>query len=229
MNGAIMQPYFFPYIGYYQLAYEVEKFVFLDDVNYIKKGYINRNSILQNGIRHDFSVPVSKISQNRTIRSHEYTGDFSRFLKMLEQNYKKAPHFNTVISLIKEVVLGSNNNVAHKNAQSIISVLDYLGVTRDFSFSSETELERGCKGQNRILALCKKLGFDEYLNANGGQDLYSREAFSAEGINLEFIQSNIRPYPQGKHEFVSHLSMIDVLMHCDKEKIINMLSAYELV
>lgn len=229
MNGAIMQPYFFPYIGYYQLAYEVEKFVFLDDVNYIKKGYINRNSILLNGIRHDFSVPVSKISQNRTIRSHEYNGDFSRFLKMLEQNYKKAPHFNTVISLIKEVVLDSNNNVAHKNAQSIILILDYLGVSRQFLFSSEIELEEDCKGQNRILALCKKLGFDEYRNAIGGQDLYSRETFGAVGINLKFIQSNICPYPQFKHEFVSHLSIIDLLMHCDKQTIKSQLYNYSLL
>lgn len=229
MKGAIMQPYFFPYIGYYQLAYEVEKFVFLDDVNYIKKGYINRNSILLNGARHEFSVPVSKISQNRTINCHEYTGDFSGFLKLIGQNYKKAPYFDAVMPVIEEVALDLDNNVARKNAKSVKMVFEYLDVSRDFCFSSDMRLQEIHKGQDRILALCNEIGIRKYRNAIGGQNLYAQEEFSSAGIELKFIQSNIRPYSQGKHEFVSHLSIIDVLMHCDKENIVSMLSEYSLV
>ncbi|EHN66824.1 WbqC-like protein family [Comamonas testosteroni] len=229
MRGAIMQPYFFPYLGYFQLVYEVERFVFLDDVNYIKKGYINRNSILLNGARHEFSVAVSKVSQNRTIRNHDYVSEFTGFLKLIEQNYRKAPYFHAVMPLIEKVALDSNNNVACKNAKSVRSVFDYLGVSRDFSFSSDTHLEQSCKGQDRIIALCKKLGIEKYRNAIGGQDIYSQEAFFENDIELKFIQSNIQPYAQGKHEFVSHLSIIDMLMHCDKKTIQEHISNYSLV
>lgn len=229
MKGAIMQPYFFPYIGYYQLAYEVEKFVFLDDVTFIKQGYINRNSILMNGRRHEFSVPVSKISSYRRIDNHEYTGDFTGFLRLIEQNYKKAPHFPVVMPLIEEVALHHDNNVARKNAASVMSVFKYIGMARDFAFSSNVRLKEGQKGQDRILALCKELEFLKYRNAIGGKNLYSYEAFSAAGIELKFIQSNIQSYTQGNHEFISNLSIIDVLMHCDKPTILKHLSDFSLV
>ncbi len=229
MKGAIMQPYFFPYIGYYQLAYEVEKFVFLDDVNYIKKGYINRNSLLINGARHNFSIPISKISQNRTIRMHEYTGDFSSFIKLVEQNYKKAPYFQIIMPLVERVVSDPNNNVAYKNAKSIISIFDYLGISRDFVFSSSIEIKKNLKGEDRIISICKKLDFNKYRNAIGGQNLYNRNTFNTENIDLKFIQHNTQPYPQGKHDFVSNLSIIDALMHCDKQNIINLLKTYKLL
>ncbi|BDB71968.1 hypothetical protein Cthiooxydans_43800 [Comamonas thiooxydans] len=229
MKGAIMQPYFFPYLGYFQLVYEVERFVFLDDVSYIKKGYINRNSILLNGARYEFSVAVSKVSQNRTIRNHDYVNEFTGFLKLIEQNYRKAPYFHAAMPLIEKVALDSNNNVACKNAESVKSVFEYLGVSRDFSFSSDTHLEQSCKGQDRILALCKRLGIEKYRNAIGGKDIYSQEEFHANDIELKFIQSNIQSYNQGKHDFVSHLSIIDMLMYCDKKTIHEHISNYSLV
>lgn len=229
MRGAIMQPYFFPYIGYYQLAYEVEKFVFLDDVNYIKKGYINRNAILLHGKRHEFSVPVSKISQNRAIRLHDYTGNYSDFVRLIEQAYKKAPLFDMVMPLVKGVVLDAETNVARKNAKSLVDVFAYLGLERKFLFSSDVELDSDPKGQERILALCKNLRISQYRNAIGGQALYNAQSFNAMGIDLKFIQAGIQPYPQGRHDFVSHLSMIDVLMHCDKASVLRQLSNYSLV
>lgn len=229
MKGAIMQPYFFPYIGYYQLAYEVEKFVFLDDVNYIKKGYINRNSMLLGGSRHDFSLPVSKISQNRLIVEHNYIGDFSGFLRLVERAYKNAPCFSAVMPLIERVALDTELNVARKNAESITIVFDYLGLHRDFLFSSNVELPAGIKGQERILRLCQELGICKYRNAIGGKAIYSREDFSAAGIELFFVKSEIQPYFQDKHNFISHLSMIDVLMHCSKESVVAMLADYSLV
>lgn len=229
MKGAIMQPYFFPYIGYYQLAYEVEKFVFLDDVNYIKKGFINRNSILLQGKRHEFTVPVAKISQNRTIHEHFYTGEFAGFLKLIEQAYLKAPFFDGVMPLVESVVLDTETNVAQKNAKSLTSVFAYLGIEREFLFSSEVALDDEKKGQGRILTLCQKLGIDQYRNAIGGQSLYDATAFRNDGIELKFIQSDILPYAQGKGEFVSHLSIIDILMHCDKHSVLQHLSSYSLV
>jgi hypothetical protein len=229
MKGAIMQPYFFPYIGYYQLVYEVKKFIFLDNVNYIKKGFINRNSILLNGARYDFAIPVLKVSQNRTINQHEYAGDFNVFLNSIKHGYKKARNFEVAMSLIESVVSDRDNNVARKNARSVMQVFDYLGILRNFSFSSTDEMDEALKGSDRILAISGKHGIDQYRNAIGGQNLYNHEEFKAAGIELKFIKSKILPYPQGNHEFIPGLSMIDLLMNCDKEHIVSMLSEYTLV
>lgn len=229
MKGAIMQPYFFPYIGYYQLAYAVEKFVFLDDVNYIKKGYINRNSILSQGNRFDFSIPVEKISQNRKIHEHNYTGDFSKFLSMLENSYKKSPHFDTAMPLIEHIVLDRNLNVAEKNSKSLIDVFGYLKIHRNFLFSSQIDENPDEKGQNRILKICKKTGITQYRNAIGGQSLYDASTFRASNIELKFIQSHATTYPQGHPDFIANLSMIDMLMNCNKSELENALNKYSLI
>lgn len=224
-----MQPYFFPYIGYYQLAYEVEKFIFLDDVNFIKKGFINSNSILLQGKRHDFSIPVLKVSQNRHISDHFYAGEFGSFLKTLESGYKKAPFFLDVWPMVEAVITDANNNVAAKNALSVTSVFSYLGLERNFEFSSRTRFAEPFKGQDRIIALCDELKIDRYRNSIGGRHLYSHDAFASRGIELNFIQSESVRYVQKSPEFVPNLSIIDVLMHCDKPRVVELLGMYELV
>lgn len=229
MIGAIMQPYFFPYIGYYQLAYEAEKFVFLDDVNFIKKGYINRNAILLQGRRHDFSVPVTKISQNRHINDHNYTGNFSQFLSLIEQVYKKSPFFADVFPIVQSVALNPDQNVARKNANSIACVFSYLGIERDFIFSSDMDLNVEYKSQDRILALCQKVGINCYRNAIGGQALYDKKIFAEKSIDLKFIETKIQSYQQVSANFVPYLSIIDVLMHCDKRAVSHLLTEYSLV
>jgi hypothetical protein len=228
MKGAIMQPYLFPYIGYYQLAYEVDKFVFLDDVNFIKKGYINRNAVLLQGQRHEFSVPVAKVSQNRHINEHSYTGEFTAFLGLIKQSYSSAPFFKDIWPLVESVVLDADLNVARKNAKSISAVFSYLGVDREFLFSSDIGLDAEYKGQERILALCQNIGIKQYRNAVGGQSLYEASAFNAKEIQLRFIQTHLQPYAQSTANFVPYLSMIDVLMYCDKLEATNLLKGYAL-
>ena len=224
-----MQPYFFPYIGYYQLAYEVEKFVFFDDVNYIKKGYINRNSILMNDALHQFTIPVAGVSQNKKINEHFYVGDFSQFLEKIKIAYRGAPCFNDIFPIIQEAVLSGNLNVAEKNAASIKVVFDYLGLDRNFSFSSDVQNNPPLKAQARIIDLCKKINVNEYVNAIGGRGLYSQEEFGNEKIELKFIKSDLRPYPQSSDNFVPNLSMIDVLMWNDASCVLNLLNKYSVI
>ena len=228
MKLAIMQPYFFPYIGYYQLAFEVNEFVFFDDVNFIKKGYINRNAILLTENKFDFSIPVSNVSQNRTIAKHEYTGDFSAFLKTVQQAYRKAPNFECIYQLIVNVVSGPGKSVAKINASSLQFVFDYLGIKRHFSYSSEYCVSPDLKGQDRILEICRMSGATDYRNAIGGRDLYDNHRFADKGITLQFIRSGDITYPQPTHLFVPNLSMIDVLMWNEPDQIINMLRRYTL-
>lgn len=228
MKGAIMQPYFFPYLGYYQLAYAVEKFIFLDDVNFIKQGYINRNSILLNEKQHRFSIPVSKISSYRKINDHHYLEEYSTFIKLLENAYKKAPFFLETMQLISSITRDQNSNVAYKNAKTITAVFDYLSINRKFSFSSATEEKSSLKGEDRVIYLCKKSNITEYINAIGGKNLYDKTTFNSEGITIKFIKISSHYYSQATDNFTPYLSMIDILMHCEKQEIKEMLSKYEL-
>lgn len=229
MRGAIMQPYFFPYIGYYQLAYEVEEFVFLDDVSFIKQGYINRNSILVDAQPHRFSLPVRGASSFRSINEHEYVTDHGKFLKLLQQAYSKAPYFRDAMPLVEQVLRSGDGSVSRTNAASITSVFDCLGIERAFKFSSDITLPTGLKGQDRVLALCGEQGIDRYRNSIGGRQLYSHDAFASKGIELKFIQSRCAEYPQSSTEFVKNLSIIDALMNVNKSDLKAMLCQYDLV
>lgn len=211
---AVMQPYFFPYLGTYQLAQAVDAFVFYDDAAFIKQGYINRNAILCHGEAQRFSLPVRDISSFRPIHAHHYIGPWRPFLERLRQCYRRAPMFDAVFPLVEAVALDPDENVAHKNALSFTRVFDYLGLARDWSFASRHALPDDLRAQARVLALCAREGATTYVNAAGGRALYQPEAFAAVGVDLRFISNEAAPYEQGGAAFTPNLSMIDLLMHC---------------
>ena len=224
---AVMQPYLFPYLGYYQLAYHVEEFVFFDDVNYIKKGYINRNNILLDGVAHRFTLPVLSASQNRLIKEHEFVADLKDAVDLIRRAYRKAPHFDAVFPLICGVLEGRDRTVSVLAARSIISVFDYLCLAKRFSFSSSIEKASEAKGVEKIIEICRSRGANRYTNAIGGKELYCGSDFANKGIELEFIRMFSVKYDQAQKEFVPYLSMIDVLMHCSKNRVRELLSSYE--
>jgi len=219
-----MQPYFFPYLGYYQLARAADEFVFLDDAAFIKQGYINRNSVLLNGAAQRFTLPVRDISSFRAIREHQYTADWQPFLGLLASAYRKAPQRKSVMPLIEALLGDGDDNVARKNAASIRLVFDYLGLPQRWSWSSDTP-NAGLRGQERVLQLCRAHGAERYVNAPGGRELYSAAEFEAAGLQLRFVNSLPAPYPQGG-SVVPHLSMIDVLMHCERPQVVALLERY---
>jgi WbqC-like protein family len=216
---AVMQPYFFPYLGTYQLAQAVDCFVFFDDVAFIKKGYIHRNALLGPDGPQPFTLPVREVSQNRTIAEHVYAGEWRPFLATLRQRYRQAPMFEAIYPLVESVALDPDENVARKNALSFTRVFEYLGLARDWSFASRHALPAELRAQARILALCGREGAGTYVNAAGGRALYQPEAFAAAGIALRFISNEAPPYDQGRDGFTPQLSMIDVLMHCPPEAV----------
>lgn len=225
MKIAIMQPYFFPYIGYFQLANSVDEFVFFDDVNFIKKGFIHRNNILLNKEKFQFSIPVTKVSQNRKINEHFYKGEFDVFIKQVEAAYKNAPFFADVYPIISSICTDANENVAKKNALSIKSVFNYLGIPFVYSFSSILQIRGDIRAQDRIIEICKKKTITRYVNASGGKELYEYEKFLAKNIQLSFLATKLPEYEQSKNKFVIGLSIIDALMYCDKEAVIGMINA----
>lgn len=234
MTTAIMQPYIFPYIGYFQLIYVVDKFVFYDDVNFIKKGWINRNRILVNESDFLFTVPLQKISQNVLIKNtYINEGDYvvwkNKFLQTVEMNYKKAPYFEVVFELIKNILDVHNSTISSLAIDSIQIISKYLCLETDFIISSQSYENISLERQNRIIDICQQEGTNQYINALGGQELYKKEDFLQHGIKLNFLQTLPIEYKQFKNEFVPWLSIIDVMMFNSPEQIRNLLNKFTLI
>ncbi len=232
MKIAVMQPYFFPYLGYWQMFSAVDKFVLLDDVNFIMKGYINRNSILLNGKAHLFSIPLEKASQNKLINKTKLNfcqKDKDNLLKTITMAYKKAPFYNDFYPILENIINNNETDLTLFLKYSFEKVKQYLNLDTEILLSSEIEKDNSLQAQDRIIAINKALKSDIYINAIGGQELYNREDFKNEGIELKFIKMQNVEYKQFKNEFVPYLSMIDVLMFNSKEEIGGLLNKFELI
>lgn len=231
MKIAIMQPYFFPYIGYFQLINAVDKFVFLDDVNFINRGWINRNRILVNGKDVIFTIPLKDASQNRLINEIMTGGDEwkNKILKTIELSYKKAPQFYSVFGVINEVISSSLHDIASFAKKSIESVCSYLEIKTEIVFSSNQYNNKNLKGEERIIDIVLKEKATDYINPGGGTELYNRDNFFDRGLQLYFLKTKELIYPQFKNQFVPFLSIVDVMMFNEKEKVKQLLQEYELV
>lgn len=235
MTLAIMQPYFLPYIGYFQLVKAADKFVAYDDVNFIKQGWINRNNILLNGEPFLFTIPLENASSFSTINSTRLNPKFypvwrEKFVRTVAQNYKKAPHFGEVIGLLDNILKTECETISELAFNSIRSVADYLGLSTTFEPTSARYQNAELKGQERILDICKKEQADHYINPIGGQELYSKAAFEAAGIKLNFIKQKPVVYEQfNKDKFVPWLSILDVLMFNGISGTRALLDEYELI
>lgn len=229
---AVMQPYFFPYIGYFQLLNSVDKFVVLDDVNYIKKGWINRNYILLNSKRCLFTIPLVKSSQNKLINETEISSERKvrrKFLKTIETGYAKAPFFSEVYEMLSLIMESKENNLSKFIRLSLDQIKIYLSLKTTIIESSSVYSNSHLKGEQRITDICRKEDSSVYINLPGGTELYSKNNFLKKGIDLYFIKSDAIRYRQFGDEFLPSLSMIDVMMFNSREKIHEFLNSYELV
>lgn len=224
-----MQPYFLPYIGYFQLINAVDKYIIYDDVNYIKRGWINRNNILCNGQPHLFTISLKASSQNKLINQIEIADDFNKFIKTVEMSYSKASHFEETYKILNNIIKYPNKNLAIFISNSIIEICRYLGIKTEIILSSDIKKDNGLRGQEKIIEICKNVGADTYINAIGGIELYDKMKFSEENINLYFIKPDIIQYNQNLKEFVPFLSILDIMMWNSKEEINSMLEQYSLI
>ncbi len=229
-----MQPYLFPYIGYYQLVHAVDKFVVYDDVNFIKQGWINRNRILVNCKDHIFTVPLANQSSFQTIAATEINYKLfpqwkSKFMKTLAGSYSKAPNYNEAAALIENMLSQNQPTISQMATTTIVDIYQYLGLKKEFVLTSAMYNNGELKAYERVIDICKKENATAYINPIGGQELYSKEIFTDSGLALNFIKSNKIVYQQFNCEFVPWLSIIDLLMFLSKEQIREYLSAYELI
>lgn len=227
-----MQPYFFPYIGYWQLVNAVDCFVIYDDVNFIKGGWINRNNILLNNKSHPIHLYLNQASPNKKINEISVLDDNIKKRKLLtciEFAYNHSPFYKEIFPLMESIMNFEDNNLALFLENQIKAICDYLEIKTKIIISSKIEKDNSLKAQDKVLEICKKLNAKQYINAIGGVNLYSQSDFAKENIKLNFIKSNNIEYKQFRNEFVPWLSIIDVMMFNSPQKIREMLNDYELI
>lgn len=228
MKLAIMQPYLFPHIGYFQLIQAADLFLIYDDVAYIKRGFVNRNSVLApNGVIR-FTVSVPGASQNKLFSVLEFSSDVAKVLKTIEHSYSTAPYFENVFPIIRETLEFEDRLIASVCQKGFEGIFSYLGIEKKFKKTSDLEYDRSGTARDRLIALCHEFGADCYLNAPGGRKLYSKPDFAEKGIDLKFVDSLPVAYSQGAEEFVPNLSIIDVLMNCSPTEVKCLLKGYDL-
>ena len=229
---AIMQPYFFPYIGYFQLIQSVNQFIIYDNIQYTKKGWINRNRFLQNGKDELFTLPLKNNSDFLTVKDREIAADFNRdkFLNRLREAYKGAPYYDRVYPLVENIVRRDENNLFNYIFHSIRETCEYLKIDTEILISSCLQIDHSLQGKDKVIALCKYVDADVYINTIGGQKMYLPEEFSQHGIKLEFLKTKNLEYPQFNNMFVPWLSIVDVMMFNSVDDISDYLaSGYELL
>ena len=229
MTLGIMQPYFMPYIGYWQLMAAVDTYVVYDDVNYIKGGWVSRNNILLNGQKHMFTITLNGASPNKLFNEITIKDDFKKFSRLIESAYRKAPYFAEVSALLDKIYNYEDKSLGAFMMHSFQVVLDYLDINTQLVLSSTIEKDNTLRGKEKVKHICQLLGAETYYNAIGGQELYDKNDFNVDGIDLYFVQTNLTPYVQLGNEFVPGLSMIDVLMYNSVKTIKNLLKDYSLV
>jgi len=233
MKLAIMQPYFMPYIGYFQLINSVDKFVIYDNIQYTKKGWINRNRILSNGKDKLITIPIKKDSDYLNVVERELSESWGKdkikMLNVIRSSYFKAPYYQETSELISKCLNNSEVNLFRFIYESIILINDYLEIKTPIVISSTIEADHTLKSQDKVLSICKKQNADVYINSIGGVELYDKEVFKQNNIELNFIKSNPLQYKQFDNEFVPWLSIIDIMMFNSKEQIKKYLNNYTLI
>jgi hypothetical protein len=229
MRLAVMQPYLFPYLGYFQLIAAVDTFVVYDDVNYIKGGWINRNNILLQDRAQRVTLDLDAASPNKRINEIAIHGGQEKLLKTIGQCYAKAPQFASVFPLLETILKQPEKNLARFLDGQLRQICDYLGLRPQWLVSSSLEKDNTLHGQEKILAICETLGATHYINPPGGKSLYDRAAFALRGARLSFIRPRPITYRQFGKNFVPDLSVIDVMMFNDREQCARLLGEYDLV
>jgi hypothetical protein len=220
-----MQPYLFPYVGYFQLLNSVNKFVFYDDVNYKSRGWISRNRILTRSSIIYLSIPIKDASQNRKILNTEidltsYNDWKSKFYKTLIHSYKRSPHFDEVYNLISDILDTKCSFISELSSLSVKKTAEYLGIKTEIISSATKYNNSMLERSDRIIDICQKEGCNIFVNNQSGSDLYDPKYFYTKGITINYLRPRIIPYQQQNTiTFNKELSIIDLLMNIDKRLI----------
>ena len=217
MKLAVMQPYFFPYLGYWQLIAQADIFVIFDDVNYIRKGYIDRNFIVKDYETITFKLQVQKASQNKRINQLLTGSNKGDLVETIRHVYRKAPSFECSYPFIAELILFEEQNLALYLENTIRAVCKLLQINTQILRSSDFELSS--LGKNKIIPLLIETGADTYINPIGGRDLYQESDFLDSGKSLEFFKPNFTSDEVMAMHSIPHASIIHFILHNSPEEL----------
>lgn len=234
MKIGIMQPYFLPYLGYWQLMNAVDRYVVYDDVNYIKGGRINRNAILMQKQAHNINLILSGASPNKLINQIQVNANpttQAKLLRTIEMAYSKAPFFAYVMPLLQDIMTQKEENLAQYLFCSFQIIGAYLGIQTELILSSRLEKNCSQRGYQKVISICQLLGGTEYYNSINGVPLYAPHVaeFREAGLELLFPKMRKITYPQYGNPFVENLSIIDVMMFNSRQECQNLLKEYDLM
>jgi hypothetical protein len=233
MRIAIMQPYFMPYIGYFQLISSVDEFIIYDNIQYTKKGWINRNRILVNGKDQFITIPIKKDSDyldvSERIISDNWGKEKYKILNTIKSFYGKAPNFKEAYQVIEDCLNIEEENLFNFIYETILIINNFLDIKTKIIISSDIDIDHNLRSKNKVIEICKNRNAEIYVNSIGGISLYNKEEFKDNGIILNFIKSNPIKYHQSNGEFIPWLSIVDVMMFNSKEKIKEYLKEYTLI
>lgn len=220
---AVMQPYFLPYIGYFQLINAVDEFIIYDNIQFSKRGWFHRNRILENGKDVYISLPIKKDSDYLDVKdrylSDSFEKDKAKLIAKIKNNYRKAPFYENVIPLVESIFQNQDHNLFNFTFNSLKKICDYLNIDTSFIISSTVNIDHTLRGKDKVKALVKERSGDIYINPIGGMELYNKEDFKKQGIDLQFIKTKDFTYPQFKNEFIPFLSIVDVIMFNSQESL----------
>jgi len=230
---AIMQPYFLPYIGYFQLINSVDEFVVYDNIEYTKKGWINRNRILVNGKDDFITLPLKKDSDylhiNKRFLAQSFEEEKKKLSRKINGAYRKAPFFNDAFPIIDNILNHGDNNLFNYILNSLQVLCSYLEIKTKISASSNIKIDHELRSEIKVIEICKGLNADTYINPIGGLELYSSQNFKQNNIELLFLKSNNIDYKQFNSDFVPWLSILDLLMFNSKENLKLMLLNFSVI
>jgi WbqC-like protein family len=233
MKVAIMQPYFLPYIGYFQLIAAVDIFVVYDNIQFSKKGWFHRNRMLQNGSDIYFSLPLKNDSDylnvDQRFLADSWQTEKDKMKRKFIENYRKAPFYTENWPIIEEILNSEEINLFEFNFSSLKKFCKALEINTLLKKSSEIDIDHSLKGQKKVLAICKELKAESYINPIGGLELYAGQDFEKQEIDLSFLKSKLPVYSQFQPNFVAGLSILDLLMFCSIADIKKQLSEYNLL
>lgn len=230
MKLAIMQPYFLPYIGYFQLVNAADEFVVYDNIKFTKKGWINRNRILVQHKDEYISLPLKKDSDYLNVCDRQLADDWEKckfkIIRQIISSYKKSPFYKDVYPVLEDIFSFNDKNLFNFIFNSIIKINQYLNIRTPLAISSATLVDVALKGEGKVIAICKLKNASVYINSIGGIQLYKASNFSSENICLQFLKTDNIFYKQFENEFVPSLSIVDVMMFNSPGKITEYLNYY---
>jgi hypothetical protein len=225
MKLAVMQPYFFPYVGYFDLISRVDQWVVFDTAQYRRHGWVNRNRILRpvQGWQY-ITAPLLKHPRETRICDIQVVSgqDWrARIERQLEHYRGHAPYFDAAWGLVRDCLSVPGASLSRMNVEALRRICALLEIRFSFTILSEMDLPLGPVEEpgDWALRIAEALGAQEYVNPPGGQDLFDPEKFAARGIRLTIQEPVAFRYQVPGYCFEPGLSIVDALMWNSRDRL----------